>query len=506
MKTPSENLFRLVKSFDMNEKRYLTLFADQSGANKHYHELIRQLDRQDVFDERQLQEKLGISDSNYYKRLKHYAYETALRSLENYHANGSPETLILRKFMQAEILLKKKQYASLRRCIDQAYRLCLEHDKLVFLPVCLDWKLRTGLAEPRLKQTGNVSAGELDERLDHLNIWLQLRRINVLSWKLITRETPPSKTEETEVKKWIREAHRLVPEGRLDFTLMREYAQTMSTCYRLLNDWKSSLEYRVMLAEKIESEPKKIFLRSFEYLSTLNNVFIAYKNLGKKGLDKYVDKANRFYQRIPPRLLTARVSDAYINLVNNHIALLLGEKQIDSAYEKSRNLLQVAEKNAYRFSNSLVNILFTNMTQAALYKGEIREALRNHGKLESLYEHVHPEVMLLGLVIYYETGDLDLLHYRIRSLRNHLKKLPDEFAFIGIMATALSTYITQASTRAEKKAAFSKLREQIAAVPDRLKHISNFNGFDYLLWIDAHISQRSMREELEENRDRKRNF
>lgn len=509
MKTPSDNLFQLIHSLDMNEKRYLSMFTGhlhgQSGS-KQYMDLIRVLERQEVFDEAQAKKKTGISDAAYFKRLKHYAYEHTLRSLENYHANTTPEALILRKFMQAELLLRKKQFASLRRCIDQAYRLCLEHDKLLFLPACLDWKLRTGLAEPRLKQTGNVAATELRERLEHLSIWLQLRRINVLSWKLITRETAPTKKELVQVRSWIRETLRLIPEGALDFTLAREYGQTLSTCYRLLGEWENSLKYRVMLVRKIESEPHKMKLRCFEYLSAVNNVFIAYKNLGKKGLDKFIDKATAFYSRMPSRLLTLRINDAYVNLINNHVALLLDEKQTDTAYEKARALLKIAEKNAFRFSNNLVPILYSNLSIAALYRGELREARRFHAKLEGSYRHQHAEVMLLGLIIYFEAGDTDLLHYRLRSFNKLLRKSKEAWPLARTIGNALSSYLGEAAGKAQKREAFRQLQDELRQTGMFTNEGADFGSFDYGLWIAAGVNGKSLREEMTDRSDRKRNF
>lgn len=489
MKTPSDQLYRLVKSLDVNEKRYLTIYTgqlQQRRFTKTYQKLLRELEQMPAYDENALQAAVHADSPEQFKRMKHYAFETTLRSLENFHATGTPETIILRKFMQAEILLRKKQFDALRRSVEQAYRLCLEHDKLLFLPVCLDWEMRIGLLQPRSKKNTDVPAKTIAATLKYLEKWLQIRRYNVASWKLLNREKAPTPAELKAVKQWIAVIRKTVEGTTPDFTLMREYCQTMSSCYRLLNDWKNSLKFRKLFAAKMEADRKHLPGRSFEYITALNNIFVAAMQLEQQDTEVYIEKAKRFYSSIPKRKLTARINDTYVNLLNNHVAFLLKKRQGREAYEQCRSVQQTVAVQDYRFSNSIVTIFLTNFTVAAVYTGRYREALRHHNALRAFRTLFDTETELLGLVVYYELSDYELLLYRIRSFRKQLKKNAPGDVFAALFAAALASPQLHTTSRNSRTGGFRKLLEEIQQQAPNLKKRLRYSTFDFDAWIDAH--------------------
>lgn len=495
MKTPSDLLYRLVRSLDMNEKRYLTLYTgqlQQRRFTKTYQKLLRELEQMPVYDEPHLQQQLRAETPEQFKRMKHYAMEITLRSLENFHASGSPETIILRKFMQAEILLRKKQFAALRRSIEQANRLCIEHDKLLFLPVCLDWQFRIGLLEPKSKKNATVTATEITRTIGQLERWLRIRRFNVSSWKLLNRESLPTAAELRQVRQWITEIKELVNPKTMDFTLMREYCQTLSSCYRLLDDWENSLKYRVLFTEKMEAEPRQLLNRSFEYITALNNIFVACMHLQKSGTEQYISKATRFYSSIPTRKITARINDTYINLQNNHIAWLLKNREGEQAYGQCRDILKTIVRQEFRFSNSIVTIFFTNYTVASIYTGRFREALKHHHTLRAYRKLFDPETELLGLVIFYELAEYDLLLYRVRAFRKQLKKSFPSDSYADAIAAALASPQLHTTSRNDRAEGFRKL--QAALTPKAVRAGSSVvkGSFDYDAWIAAHVQRIAM--------------
>ncbi len=488
MKTPSDQLYRLVKSLDVNEKRYLTIYTDQLQQRrftKTYRKLLRELEQMDVYDEPALQSAVQAASPEQFKRMKHYAFETTLRSLENFHATGTPETIILRKFMQAEILLRKKQFDALRRSVEQAYRLCLEHDKLLFLPVCIDWQLRIGLLEPRSKKNDTVAAAAITSTLQHVEQWLQIRRYNVATWKLLNREKPATAAELNQVRKWIAVIQKTVRGRSMEFTLMREYCQTMSSCYRLLSDWKNSLKYRQLFAEQMEADRRHLLSRSFEYITALNNIFVAGMQLQKSGNEQYIEKATRFYRSIPKRKLTARINDTYVNLLNNQVAFLLKKRHGQQAYEQCRTIQQTIIRQDYRFSNSIVLIFLMNYTVASVYTGKFREALRQHHARRAMLTLFDPETELLGLVIYYELSDYELLLYRIRSLRKQLKKNTPGDVFAEAFATALSSPLLHTTARNSRAAGFHKLQLVLQQQAPLKNNQLRYGYFDFDSWIAA---------------------
>ncbi|MCA6364950.1 MAG: hypothetical protein IM638_18110 [Bacteroidetes bacterium] len=489
MKTPSDQLHQLIHSLDMNEKRYLSLYTGQNNEKslvKSYQKLLTEIEAQKEYDERYLKNKLSLKSSDQFKRLKHYALETTLRSLENFHATGSPEIIILRKFIQAEILLQKKQIAALRRSIEQAMKLCLMYDKILYLPICLDWKFRLFFQEPQSKKNVSISKTEIDKTLDLIKRWLGIRRINVAAWRLLHQEHKPKNTELRQVYIWIEEVKKLVTNKEENFFMLREYTQTLTFCFHLLNDWENSLKYSLLFVKKIESDNAQLFNRSLEYITTLNNCFVAYINLERKGIEQYSQKAAVFYRKIPLKKRSVFVNDNYLILQTNYVILLLNKHNGEKAAIRCREIHKTIIQQQFKFNDSVLRLFFINYIVASIYIRKNKEALRFYNILLSYQNIFTPDNEILALIIYYELGEYDLLEHRVRSFRKQLKKSYPAGHFFNILATALTSSALQDSSRSVKAEAFTNLRNDLQKTNfyDGSKTISGV--FDIEYWIDRH--------------------
>lgn len=115
-KTPSTDLFLLIKSLDKGEKRNLRLMAKVvvRGGPKRYMELYEMLDSLEAPDEEALAARFG----DQLPSLKHYLYGLILRSLS--HFDTSPSSTFAATREQARILMEKELFGQAEKLLDRA--------------------------------------------------------------------------------------------------------------------------------------------------------------------------------------------------------------------------------------------------------------------------------------------------------------------------------------------------------------------------------------------------
>ncbi|MBI2270877.1 MAG: hypothetical protein HYU69_11080 [Bacteroidetes bacterium] len=124
MKTPSDDLFILIKSLSSAEKRYFKIFSTiHSGKsfNKKYIILFDAIDRLKQYDEKKLKTRLkdDTLKSNL-KMFKSYVSEVILNSLEKYHQNSTKQLQVNHLFAQAHILCSKRLFPLCEKVLKKA--------------------------------------------------------------------------------------------------------------------------------------------------------------------------------------------------------------------------------------------------------------------------------------------------------------------------------------------------------------------------------------------------
>src|SRR3990172_3171206 len=133
MKTPSQDLFLLIKSLSKTEKRYFKKFSDLHGKqDNQYLILFDAITKQKQFDEEALKKQFkGQAFLRQFPVAKNYLYSRILDALEFYHRDSSIHSSVRRNIYRAELLQKKGFYDQsmklLRRAKVEANELDLFH-------------------------------------------------------------------------------------------------------------------------------------------------------------------------------------------------------------------------------------------------------------------------------------------------------------------------------------------------------------------------------------------
>ena len=101
MKTPSNNLFDLIKMMSASEKRYFQKYAQRhsNGKANQYLQLFHTISSIQEYDEAEI--KKAMKDTtivSHFAVTKRYLYEQVLDSLHHYHLNQRLEEKILKNF------------------------------------------------------------------------------------------------------------------------------------------------------------------------------------------------------------------------------------------------------------------------------------------------------------------------------------------------------------------------------------------------------------------------
>ena len=90
-KTPSDSLFRLIRSMSKSEKRHFKLYSSRHSVEENnYQKLFDAIDRQKNYDEEFILKKFSKETfTNRFPITKKRLYETVLRSLDAFHSQSS---------------------------------------------------------------------------------------------------------------------------------------------------------------------------------------------------------------------------------------------------------------------------------------------------------------------------------------------------------------------------------------------------------------------------------
>jgi hypothetical protein len=164
-KTPSDKLYRLIRSLSPTEKRYFRIFirGKTERASK-YAQLFEAMAEMDDFDEALLKTKIYKSqatEGKKYSELKAYLYELVLKCLQSFDEQHSVEHRLNQALQSVAVLHKRGHYTDCREILQKAAKLAHQHESFSHQLDIIRW-------EKQLAYT-RMDADFLHKHLEHLN-------------------------------------------------------------------------------------------------------------------------------------------------------------------------------------------------------------------------------------------------------------------------------------------------------------------------------------------------
>ncbi|MFI5171659.1 MAG: hypothetical protein ACHQFW_04670 [Chitinophagales bacterium] len=293
---PSDDLFRLIKSLDKNEKGYFKKNA-QSGSgvkDKNYLLLFDAIDAQESYNEDALIKKFrGQSFVKQFSVAKNYLWELILKSQRAYRS-GSSKFMRLNALMESgEVLFEKGLYEEAMKMWEKAKALAIAFDEKPFILDIETWKRRYYIdlkASEWEENTGpsfNLSF-QLIESYHH-TLLLQEKYLKIVKFY----KTQPFFRSEEIKNEWAHfmEDDILIKEPQ-DF-YGRLYFYYIHNLYALLqNDEESSFGTIKKIVELWDANPELKDAEPVRYIAAVNNYLVT---LGKFNRNQeYLDYLDSF--------------------------------------------------------------------------------------------------------------------------------------------------------------------------------------------------------------------
>lgn len=493
MKTPSDDLFQLIASLNLSEKRYCSIYLAKHGDDDNrYLKLFDLLKEQATYNSKAALQELGYSNKpNHYAVLKKQLYEQLLDALHQFDLFGNPEQQLLRSIHQCHLLLQKGLFAQ---------------------------------CEKRMKSLSKTA-----EEMNHYEAQLQLQNLRMIMY---ARKYYRS-VSEADLEQWQNDVQLVL----YDLQTTATYRYTSSLIYKMQYEAGGRSKE---LAAKMKAIVKLPLFAKESNATTLRaqldfyqvNALYHFTNLETDKAMSYNEKFLALLESKP--VMQQQLADRYFSVLNNYLIdclLLKKYDTLESGIAKLRSLPEIAafkrlanfDANVFRLGYLLElnykiargNFAEAYKSVAAVKKGlaEYDERIVKHNRITLQYllayicfalakydealdylwpilqekeaavaEEVQLSARMLQILAHFEKKDELLLPALIKSIRRLIQDKDEAFDIQRAVLSFIHTSITKPLS-ADKWLA---LANSTVALSANKKTANSLNLFNYNVWAQAH--------------------
>lgn len=506
MKTPSDELFQLIRSLNSREKLYFKIQSGKAIKGHIYVDLFDIINglKSDIYDEERV--KRHLNDRSEIKNIKHSKSrlsEAIINSLERYYSDDRGDVEIQRLLHQAEILEKKRRNNSARKTLLKAEKLALDYEKYEHLLIILSKKVRHFRINSEVEQLRKFIRSDVAKEqvyIERLQNQIQYRNmLNEIN--LITTQynsVVGNRKLESKIKK-IRQ-HPLLssPARALTYNSLRNYYYILFDCTLLTGQYDEKAYGEAMQwVRHVESRGHLDPNYDDNYLVALSHLLLNQKNRGKEQeMEETFERAKAFYLSLPLKRKSNFLMSFFISITSNYISSLT---TIGKAWKAARLWEEVSGSITFRvISSSSQIILAGNLVFTYFLLARYHEALKwtnfiLNNPSDGIKQDIQIEMKTIALIIHYELENHEVLKYIARSTRAYLKKAGRLGAFENMQIDFFEKEAHLAKGRKEKLALFVNLRSALIRIakaqPVKYK-------FDFIKWLDSKIQNRPFAQQL----------
>lgn len=503
-KTPSDRLFKLIKSLSSSEKRYFKIFINSKGGKDNkYTLLFDTIDAQEKFDEELLKSVIYKNqkiESRKYSELKSYLYDLILKSLQLYDEKTSIDYRLKNYLLNIRVLFRRANFADAQAMILKAQKLAEKYEDFNTLLELLKWKKEIAYASTDITYLDEHLA-DIDkieqEYLTKLKRLTAYRNIFFQLLVILRKGSTFRKEQPTDFQDIIN-----LPLLK-DITLANSYTAKIQY-YRILSihayatlQWEDFYQYGQLLLEVMESQSFRLKEDVSEYISVLSNFIMScsvlqrYESIGQN-LEKF--------KKIKPNTL-----DDELKIHRQYYLNKLEWCTRTGAFEEGLKTLEEHLKKSKKFAASFFDTSSFKFNYFYIYFGneQYEKALDNlNGWLNTPKtaerEELQSLARILNLIIHYELNNSLLLESLLRSTERYLQKQDKVYQY--------ETLLVKTIKLAEKSTYKKELKTQLEAIKKELTQLKEtptekamLQYFDWLAWIDSLTSNLSFADAVQLN-------
>jgi len=494
-KTPSDRLFRLIKSLSATEKRYFKVFIGVAGTKENkYAALFDALDAQVEFDDdapRLLVYGEEPMQSRKYSELKAYLYELILKSLQAYDENTSVDYRLKGLLQSVRALHRRAHFDDCLAILAKADRLAQEYERFAAQLEVLHWEKQVAYTRGDIagldKRLTEIAREEktCTERLQNLNAYQNLFYDSWLSIRknALRPAADGSGFSLPEHPLLQDENHALSHQARV------LYYRAKSIFSYAQKDYEGFYKLSKALIELMESRPLMLREDVSEYISGLSNLSVSCGYLGDyEGVRECLKKLRAVQPNTRDDELKIH-RQYYTNAFR--LCIVTGEFEEGlRALKQHLKELKVFDKDQFERSSFYFQYFYIyfgagNYDKALDY---LNQWLRLPRSVER--QDLQSLARILNLIVHYEMENFLLLDSLLRSthryLNQHKAMLQFEVSLIQFLRKA-----TKAADHTEKLEALQQLRRDFNALAEKAAEKAMLQLFDFESWIEGKLSGQS---------------
>lgn len=495
MKTPSNDIFNLIKSMTKAEKRYFSQTATlhKVGQQNNYYKLFKVIDNQSVYDESLVKKEMqrqGISQ--HFTALKFQLTERILESLHQFYQKNSISETIKRELHFCQILIDKNHLDMANKRLIKIKNNIETYQLPEFYPEFFKVQ-RQILAKAFYKNIDfeniKVLYESMIKAIEQLQNWNEYERINTIIQKQHYEKISLQSTdfEQFNNSKWLNNEN--IP---TTFRSKILRLNALATLNFMQGQTAKAYQYNQTFIELLENTPKMMELYGSRYISTLSNLLIDSLILGKyDSLRQDIDKLRqvseaKIFQKQVPNLAVKIFRQTYLLEMNwaisekdfkRGIALIPTIEQALIIHQKT-----IGIHNKITFYYLFAYCFFGNrqFSDALTYLNQILTIRTN--VVTEIVEFAH----LLNVLTHFEIGNNDLLEYLIPSTRRFLRKKRSLYKTEEIVLSHIRK-VTQTIEKSKKEELWQVFETKISALKSDKNEQRVFNYFDFEWWITNRV-------------------
>lgn len=503
MKTPSDELFKLIRSLTPNEKRHFKLSVIDAGE-KSYMKLFDLIDSQESYNEALIVQQLKNHPIvRNLKKWKTYISEVILRSLEAFHRDDDPESIIERELQRSRILHNKGLLHQSEQHLKKARKLIALSENYEYLPSLNKLDYLNLIAEPQPAKAQAQFRNEVTKdsnRINSIKTSMEYRELlfRIMPFALDAKTDSLKKNDDYIIKFT---HHPLMISGPKDnsFICQHYYHLIRNILLSIQKKWtKNDCIKQKKWITHIESDKTKLYERSSYYLNAINYMIITLAKTGEIGkIEHYFLKFLHFVQRLPLKKRNRESRALISSIINNYIHVQLMEFNAHKAIEAWDYMQKIGghlERSQY--ANIL---LYFNLIYAYFLSEDYHKALYFANKISSdkifVNKRNQARLNIFLLMIHYELGNYEVLNYMARSTQRYLVKSGTCSEYDKLILNYFERKLSRLVDKKEEVQLFSVWKRELSKLSKRSSLYLDSNSlFNFSDWLDNKIERRTLAE------------
>lgn len=500
-KLSNKDLFILIKTMSMSEKRNFKIFASRHviGSENNYVSLFDDIEKQKEYDEDAL-----LKDPKYKKHLptlKTRLYETILKSLDAFHSNSSAANKLNTQIHYAEILFKKGLYEQAEKIISKAKPLALKYECFSQLVDIYNWEIKI-MSVRSFTNTDSAEIKSFFEKIyDGLNKTHNYFEYALLS-SLFGAERAKAGIGRPNLKYYkdlFENNLYKSPDKAKSFSAKYHYFFGRGFYYFILNRYDKAYEEVKETVELFNTNPHQIPEFPGLYGMALYNMGVCASQLNKqKEALKYLEQAKTNCISHPDS-----PSNIFYLAASLELGIFIHHGNYKQGLEAAQQITEQLNGNALsKLQNKAVEVyLYHNIAVTCFMAEKYNEAKKWIYKIinenTEMREDLYCAAKILNLIIHYELGNNDLIEYLAKSSYRYLYKKKKLYEFENMVLKFMQVKIQKIKSNKELVSAFSELKQNAEILFNKAPENKNIlHYFDFMSWIESKIENKKFSEIL----------